>query len=212
MYEHPRHKKDTRTYEWNLFTIVESFEFLLEDKEATWNWVSKKKSTLAYIAGVLDAEGSIGIYSNGSRAALQALFYNTGLELLNFKSSLVNLGYTPLGPYLDKEKGAPTAKYGILRKKDYWKLTLARFAQVQDLLKVLPLRHPERIGRRRLALSVTLGQSWSTAEPQVRSIRTEIRLERDNYVLEAEMTCRKTHNVDSSVGSEVPLRSRAALS
>ena len=196
VYQHPRYKKDTKTYEWNLSTVVDnSFEFLLEDRSRSLEWVALNESTvLAYIAGVLDAEGSIGIYSNGKGTSLQALFYNTRLELLEYvKSSLMKIGYDPVGPYLDKEKGTSTAKYGIIRRKDYWKLALARFAQVQHLLRLLPIRHAEKIARRDVALSFDLGQPWVDIAPRVAGLRNSIRAERDAFVLQAEVEYKKKH-------------------
>jgi len=196
VYQHPRHKKDTATFEWNISAIVDdSFEFLLEGRENSWDWVARKDSTtLAYLAGVLDAEGSVGIYSNGRHIALQALFYNTNLELLIFiKSSLARLGYEPVGPYLDKEKGTSTAKYGILRKKDYWKLALAKFDQVKSLLMVLPIKHPEKIRRREVAVGINLGDCWNSVEPTLIALRKAIRLERDTSVQDAEKQYRLSH-------------------
>jgi len=86
VYQHPRYKRDTASYEWNLSTIVDdSFEFMLERREEVWEWVSKKDSTLlAYTAGVMDAEGSIGIYSNGKHTALR---FSTTLVLNSWSSS-----------------------------------------------------------------------------------------------------------------------------
>lgn len=189
VYQHPRYKKDTKTYEWNLYSIVDgSFGFLLDDFREVWDRVSRKASTLlAYIAGVLDAEGSVGIWGNKVGTALQVQFYNTRLELLVFiKGALENLGYNPLGPYLDKEKGTSTSKYKITRRKDYWKIALAIFGQAQDLLRRLPIRHGEKIRRRDIALSIKLGQLWTSVEEHVVELRKSIRSERDNFVLEAE--------------------------
>ncbi|HZW84769.1 MAG TPA: hypothetical protein VFE91_02560, partial [Nitrososphaerales archaeon] len=104
VYQHPRYKKDTMTYEWNVQSILdESFEFLLMARQEARVWASSKESTLlAYLAGILDAEGSVGIYGNGSTTAIQVLVYNTDYDLVSFvRSSWAKLGYRPLGPYLD---------------------------------------------------------------------------------------------------------------
>ena len=84
VYQHPRYKDDTKTFEWNLSAIVDqSFDFLLRDGNNVWSWVSKCASTLlAYLAGILDAEGSVGIWRNKAGAALQVNYYNTDLRLL----------------------------------------------------------------------------------------------------------------------------------
>ena len=129
----------------------------------------------------------MGIWSNKVGTALQIQFYNTRLELLVFiRGALERLGYNPLGPYLDKEKGTTTSKYGIPRRKDYWRIALAIFDQVQDLLRRLPIRHGEKTQRRDIALSVELGQLWATVEPSVVKLWLGIREGRDKFVAEAE--------------------------
>ena len=196
VYQHPRYKKGTKTFEWNLLAIVDgSFEFLLDDRRAVWDWVGRRSSTVtSYIAGVLDAEGSIGIWTNKAGTALQLIFYNTDFDLLTFvKGAMETLGYNPLGPYLDKEKGTTTAKYGILRRKDYWKVALAIFDQVQDLLRKLPIRHSEKVLRKEIALSIRFGQLWTTVEPRVAALRSLIRQGRDGFVEQAESEFRRTH-------------------
>jgi hypothetical protein len=196
VYQHPRYKKDTKSYEWNLSTVVDqSFDFLLETREAAWDWVSKGESTLlAYIAGVLDAEGSIGIVSNNCGPSVQVLFYNTRLELLDFiRLGMKSLGYEPTNPYLDKKKGTSTSKYKIERRKDYWRVSLGWFEQVQSLLKRLPIRHREKIRRKEIALDIKPRQAWDTIEPRLNALRHAIRAERDDFVLEAERVYRKTH-------------------
>jgi hypothetical protein len=196
VYQAPRYKKDTKSYEWNLCTILDdSFDFLLETKEAVWEWVSRSESTLlAYLAGVLDAEGSIGIHSNGRRTSVRVMYYNTSQELLVFiRSALRKLGYSPTGPYLDKRKGTFTSKYGIERKKDYYKLALQRFEDAKELAGRLPIMHSEKVRRRHLALTISSGEAWSTVGPQIAALRNEFRLERNAFVHEAEMTYLQTH-------------------
>jgi hypothetical protein len=196
VYQHPRYKRDTHSYEWNLHVILdESFDFLLEDRQSVWDWASKAESRLlAYIAGILDAEGSVGIYSNGFGTALHVLVYNTDVELLGFlRRSLATLGYDPLGPYLDKRKGTVTSKYRIERKKDYWKLALARFEQSQHLLRRLQIRHPEKVKRKEIALSLSIGQKWTLVLPMVEGLRNQIRADRDEFVALAEVEFRKKH-------------------
>jgi intein-encoded DNA endonuclease-like protein len=196
VYQHPRYKKDTQTYEWNLSTVVdESFNFLLREREDVWKWVASKESTtLAYFAGILDAEGSIGIYSNGRGTALQLLVYNTHLRLLEFiKASLSILGYNPVGPYLDKKSGTSTSKYRIERRKDYWKLALARFEQVQDLLHRLPIRHTEKTRRKEIALAIKSGERWEEVCPRIHKLRDQIRTERDKFVIHAEELYKEHH-------------------
>jgi hypothetical protein len=151
VYQYPRYKKDTCTYEWNLSTIVDdSFSFLLMPHVECWGWVARSESTIfAYLSGLFDAEGSVGIYRNAGTTALTLAFYNTNLELLTLVHSwLSRVGYTPLSPYLDKPKGFRSPGFHIEMKKDYWRVMVATFEESQSLLTKLPLRHRERSPRR----------------------------------------------------------------
>ena len=198
VYQSPRYKKDTRSYEWNLYAIVDnSFDFLLDDRTEVWKWVAQKESTLlGYLAGVLDAEGSVGIHSNGIGTSIRVMYYNTSQELLIFiKGALEMLGYRPTGPYLDKRKGTSTSKYKIERKKDYYKLALQRFGDAKDLVGRLPIKHSEKVRRMQLATSISLGQAWGTVEQQIENLRARIRQERDTFVQEAETVYLRRHSV-----------------
>lgn len=96
-----------------------------------------------------------------------SLFYNTRLELVVFlKSALESLGYHAVGPYLDKEKGTSTAKYGIMRRKDYWKLALARFEQAKGLFTILPIKHSEKVRRKGLAIGICLEIRGALSSPR----------------------------------------------
>ena len=106
-------------------------------------------------------------------------------------------GYHSLGPYWDNEEGTSTSKYRIVRRKDYWKLTVARFAEAQALLRRLPVRHNEKVLRRGIALSVELGQDWESVSPGLNLLRRRIRADRDRFVAEAEGEFRKGHPAPS---------------
>ncbi len=86
VYQYPRYKKDTGTNEWNLQVILDqSFGFLLMKFRACWKWVLEKRSrTLTYLAGLVDSEGSIGIYRAKRDTALTLTIYNTNLKLMRF--------------------------------------------------------------------------------------------------------------------------------
>jgi hypothetical protein len=110
---------------------------------------------------------------------------------------------------LDKPKGTKTSKYGIERKKDYWKLAVYPFRDCQDLLRRLPLRHPEKISKKQLALAPSSKDSWSWVGPKVEEIRRNIRAERDDFLREAEKTYLATHEGDremkeSIIGTGLP--------
>jgi hypothetical protein len=199
IYRHPRYKKDTCSYEWNIHAILdESFDFLLEDREMSWKWMSENEDTkLRYLAGMLDADGSVTITGNRDGTGgtiLMVCFYNTNLDLLHYIIKLLqSLGYNPIGPYLDKPRGYKSSKYGIPHNKDYWHVALSRFSECQDLLGRLPIQHPEKIQRSQLALLIEYKEAWLAVREGVYRIRAAILEARDQFVREAETVYKKTH-------------------
>lgn len=185
VYQHPRFKKDTNTYEWNLGTILDSsFEFMVSPFSDLVDWIASKPSiTLAYLAGLFDAEGTVGIYPAKLLTSLNVIYYNTNLGLLRFVyKAITDLGFHPLEPYLDKEKGFRSPGYHIEMKKDYWRVVLARFEESQSFLSSLPLRHTEKVRKKALAVRLVMGQPWGETGPRVRAIRSSIKSERDSFV------------------------------
>jgi hypothetical protein len=130
----------------------------------------------------------------GLAPPLQILVYNTDLDLVRFvKSAWEKVGCAPLGPYLDKEKGTITSKYKIERRKDYWKVVVARFEQAQSLFRRLSLRHREKLVRKQIAHQLSLGDKWLEVVPRVRKFIESIKAERDGFVKEAERKFLQTH-------------------
>ena len=161
-----------------------------------------QSTLLAYLSGVLDAEGSVGIHSNGFTTSVRVLQYNTNRELLLFiKTSLEKLGHGPTGPYLDKKEGTSTSKYRIVRKKDYSKLALQTFEQARDLIGRLPIRQEEKARRKQIAVGTALGQPWAMVQPLVEPLRNAIRVGRDDFVAEAERVSLQSHPVPSLTSS-----------
>jgi hypothetical protein len=188
VYQDPRYKKDTGTYEWNIYTIVDgSFEFLFSSFSDLAGWILSKTSiTMAYLAGLFDAEGSVGIYPAKRLTSLNVVYYNTNLDLMWFVCGAIRkVGYRPLEPYLDKKKGFRSPGYKIEMKKDYWRVLLARFEECQTFLRGLPIRHTEKIEKRALAVTIKSGQAWKDIGPKVESIRSSIKSHRDSFVDEA---------------------------
>ena len=200
VYQYPRYKKDTQSYEWNLQTILDnSFEFLLDEMSTSWQFMSKKENAfLSYLAGIVDSEGYIDISRNAKNTAIVLNIYNTNTELLNFcRNQLLHLGYSPLELYLDKEIGTRMSKWGIEHKKDYWRVVLARFEQVQSLLNSLPLRHEEKKAWKSLALALRRGDPWKSVEGRVGELRSWRFNQRQRFIEQAE-TQYKAHHPTTS--------------
>lgn len=189
VYQNPRYKKDTKSYEWNIYTIVDdSFEFLFSSFSELADWILSKPSiTLAHLAGLFDAEGSVGIYAAKLFTSVSVVYYNTNLALMKFVfNAISSIGYRPVAPYLDKKKGFRSPGYHIEMKKDYWRVVLGKFEECQTFLRKLPIKHPEKIQKRALACILTPRHPWKDAGPKVQEIRSSIKSARDSFVAEAE--------------------------
>jgi hypothetical protein len=193
VYQHPRYKKDTESYEWNLSALLDdTFDFLLLTKAQGWALATRSHSTLAYLAGFFDAEGSIGICRNANAVAIVLAYYNTDLALLRrVRKGLVGLGYHPLRPYLDKKKGFRSPGYHIEMKKDYFRVLVARFDEAQAILRILPIRHPEKLAKKKLALSIERGTDWHRVSSRLATLRARVLDQRNRFVGEAERKLRE---------------------
>ena len=197
MSKHPRYKKDTGTYGWNFEVILDkSFGFLLESRDTCREWVITKDSTmLAYLSGLIDAEGNIRPHANPRTVAITVTTYNTDIDLLGFAyECLRRLGSRPLRPYLDKEAGYVSTKgFRIPMRKDYWRVMVARFDEAQTLLRRLPLCHKEKVALKEVALSVAKGEPYERIADRVASLKKTFDEEVDRYTKEAESEYRRTH-------------------
>jgi hypothetical protein len=204
VYEHSRYKKEQNKYEWNLEAILDnSFGFLLESREKCREWILSKPSLmLAYLAGLIDAEGHIRIYPNPRTIGIIVSIWNTDTSLIEFSyKCLRQLGYRPMRPYLDKRKGGRSSGFQIERKKDYWRLQLGRVEEAQSLLRRLPLRHREKVAIKEIALSVTKGDFYENIRAKVESLRKSFKEETAEFTKQAELEFLAGHPKD---GNPVP--------
>ncbi len=201
-YQHPRYKKDSGTYEWNLQAILDwSFGFLLESLNECREWVASKHSTmLSYLAGLIDAEGNIRIYPNPRTIGIIVSIWNTDTELVKFAyRCLKQLEHRPLKPYLHSRPGGVSSGFHLERKKAYWRVLVARFEEAQFLLRRLPLRHREKVIMKELALSVTKGSLYKRVEERVSSLRKSFHKEAEQYTEQAELEFLRTHQTSNRI-------------
>lgn len=160
-----------------------------------WDWVSTTDNRiLSYLAGLIDAEGNIGISRDKKNTSLMLTIYNPDKLLLEcVKKGLQKLGYNPLGPYLDKEAGQRSPGYNIEMKKDYWKIVLARFEESQSAIARIPLAHPEKVSKKELALSLKYREAWENMQVRVTALRGSVLIARDEFVRLAETEYLRKH-------------------
>ncbi len=196
VYQHPRYKKDTRSYEWNLSTILDSsFDFLLDVFADSRDAIERSQSTfLAYISGLLDAEGSIVVTRDSRRKITIFLdYYNSNKSMLEWIEGLVRkLGYyTSLR--INKREGTRTKKYDIVHRSDYWQLSIFSKHQINGLLVQLHPRHPEKVRRMAIALSTVADEDYSDVVERIIELRASIRKQVADFVKEAEGQYKRTH-------------------
>ncbi|MDV3277725.1 MAG: LAGLIDADG family homing endonuclease [Nitrososphaerales archaeon] len=196
VYQHSRYKEDTQTFEWNLSVILDdTFGFLLANPDEVLSWVQAEESTLfAFLAGLLDSDGSIVITrDNRGYVALFLDYYGSDKSLLEWvKLNLAGLGYVS-SLRINKSEGYRTKKYGIIHRHDYWQLSVFGLERVQALLQRVRPSHPEKVQKAELASSVTKGLPYSRIQSQVQAIRSQIRQDVDQFVALARTEFLKTH-------------------
>jgi hypothetical protein len=74
-------------------------------------------------------------------------------------------------------KSRITNKVRVTYNKDYFALELFRKSDVTKLLRLLPLKHSEKITKKEIILNMIKDNvtRWDQAEPLINQIRTEIK-------------------------------------
>lgn len=128
-----------------------TFEFLLlKSIEPSTAIFGYRKTKLNFVAGFLDAEGSIYFHRRLSNPNFEISFTNTNREVLDGIREILNsIDYHPkLHRRIQRASRTPKAGEGeILR------LELYRSKEVRRLLTELPMRHKEKVTKAKLALS-----------------------------------------------------------
>jgi hypothetical protein len=180
-------------YRWKLASRLEnSFSFMLPNARKDYPSSEGGDSLFfAWLAGVIDTDGSVSVVPSNGYARLSLHFYNQNYALLSHvKHELLSAGYRPTGPYLKAEKGHITPCWGIRYNRDMWELLVQRNNEVREILRRTPLRHEEKVMRKRLALGLGRATRWPTIEDGVRLVQDEIERSVRRYVSEAEIAYR----------------------
>lgn len=164
-----------------------SFSFLLPNSRRGYPRTADGRGRFySWLAGVVDADGSISILPSGEYVKLTIALANESEPLLgHIKRELQLIGRHPTGPYLTAKEGSSTEKWRIKYRKKMWVLCLQRSHEIKSVLQNLPLRHEEKIARKRLALEVEAGSRWTEVEQRIRTLQAEISRDVAAYVEEA---------------------------
>lgn len=197
-------KDNLSHYIWKITSELDlsSFNFLLSPQI---DFLQKNKQLmLNYIAGIIDSDGSIFIRKTGKYFQYILRIYNEDLSLLQ-----------TIKDFLEKEKFAPNlyvfSKKGSSRKingrtivynNNYYVIELSQREKVVKLIRLLPLKHPEKvlwknkieeIERRKVVF-------WSEIEKEVKSLRNYIYENYQKGLIEAESIFKRKYII--------PLRSQ----
>lgn len=196
VYQYARYKKDTETYEWNVQIILdESFSFLLQGFSEVRSWVAESESrVLAYLSGFLDAEGSILVTRNTKGGIVVFVdYFNENKVLLEWivgRAKDLGLG-TSLR--INKPIGRGTTGFQLNHNNEYWQLSIFSTHGILGFIQKLAPRHPEKIARRELALSIMGVKRYEEAEERIMMLRARIRADVKRFVELAERTYLEGH-------------------
>lgn len=188
MYEYPI--LDVKSgYRWKVASRLDnSFSFMLPSQRRDYPKIESDPALFfAWLAGIVDTDGSIIVVHSGIYLKLLLLVANQDLNLLShIKSQLERGGFHPTGPYLQARGGQVTPGWGIKYTKDMWNLYLQRADDVRKAASLLPLRHQEKIMRKELALTIPSTARWSEFGTRVLTLRSSIKEQVNEYVAKAE--------------------------
>lgn len=148
---YPREAKLTG-FEWTLECDLEpAFEFMLAKPDLKEIGVLSNDEFNSFLAGFFDAEGSVSLHRKRGRYNPEVALTNTDVELLNHLAK--RLRKMGLHPRINEVNQA-VERRGVSGPSRVGRLILWRFHEVQQLLRVMPLRHSEKVEKSRLALAL----------------------------------------------------------
>jgi LAGLIDADG-like domain len=135
-------------FEWTLETDLDkSFEFLLSKPSISQLEALSPTEVIAFLAGFFDAEGSIYLHEKRGRFNPEVSFSGTEEKLMDYVGRAVkDMGlHCKLDWVIQNENRDGIAGYSREGRVALW-----RFHDVQEFLRILPIRHAEKIGKARL--------------------------------------------------------------
>ena len=196
VYQFPRYKKDTKTYEWNVDVILDdSFSFLFEEFIDIKKWVEESEErVIAYLSGFLDAEGSILVTRNVRGGVVTFVdYFNEDKSILEWISNRARKMGLGTSLRVNKPIGRGTTGFHLNHNREYWQMSIFSAHGILGLIQRFKIRHPEKLARREIALSVTERMMYQDISEPIVSLRTQIKAGVVEFVKLAEETYLRTH-------------------
>ncbi len=154
IHAYPRHS-ELSGFEWSLECDLDrSFSFLLKPKGFNAREYSSPSRFLSFLAGFFDAEGSIFYHKKRWSGGFEVSISNLNFELLEWmKGRLTSMGFHP-AVQRSKQKLNRGVRNG---GSEIWRLRLWRLEEAKRFLKVIPIRHREKVAKADL---VMLARGW----------------------------------------------------
>jgi hypothetical protein len=132
-------------FEWTLeCDLDKSFEFLLQKATPKQLMALSREESISFLAGLFDAEGSIVLHNKRGRHNPEATISNTKEIILQYSTKiLLSMGFHCKTTWRDQAEN----RGGITGYSRKGQLVLWRFLDVQKMLGMLPIRHPERLAK-----------------------------------------------------------------
>ncbi len=176
-----------REFEWNLEVDLDrTFQFLEKDPlEALRQYCASEDGFWSFLAGFFDAEGSIQLHRKRGGIGFELYLTNTNQKILEgIKEQLTSRKiFSNIRQQTQNPARLGGNNEGIILKLEVW-----RYADARRLLERLPLKHGERIAKRKIALKL----SYRASEPERAKVEAEwalligeIKADRDAFVLQA---------------------------
>lgn len=168
-----------KEYRFQAYMDLKSFSFFLDSKkDSIPKWIDKS-NFFNFLAGFIDSDGSVMIKKAGKGFMYQIRFFGQCLGVLKkVKENLERLNYN-LSIHKNHSKGEVRYYKGVKFRynKDYYALETYKKKQTLELLKQLPLRHPEKLAKKELIFSIEGCnlRYWKEIENVVKELKDKIK-------------------------------------
>jgi hypothetical protein len=153
IYEYPK-KAILTEFEWSLDCDLDmTFAFFLDIRASASRVIADEELFFDFLAGFFDAEGCIFYHKKNERGAFELSITNTNFGLLQEISVMLRKAGIAHALRKDRIDRETLIRKGIKNPSEFaWRLQIWRYKEVSWLLRILKLRHPEKIEKAAIAL------------------------------------------------------------